>query len=219
MPFMFVPIGAEAIVALLVLAVILAVSPTGRKGRVKRKMRLYADNVFRERAGETPRAFDHWRVGCLVLGAGIVACMSFASIHMAIFDAEYPSRFTASGPEFERRSAEMADLVGGPSLLACILFFFLILAALGNLMFRYTSGVSLDKYAVEIGTAKIEMYTRLGLPATGPIDYPATAEKMGFSEKDIESLKKESMKISTIVIIVFIVLVCVLMIPVFMNAL
>jgi hypothetical protein len=148
-----------AIVGIIIVIVLYAASPVGRRGRLKGKMRLVASNVFRERDGEEPRQFDYWKVLCMGLGIGILVCMVVA---MVVID----------------RSDEVSELAGWLSLLVMFFSLMLVLASGGYLAYRISSGRDLIRYAAELEC----MDTAID------VNYDALSRKMGFSKKDVDAV-------------------------------
>jgi hypothetical protein len=178
-------------IALMVLGIVIfSVSPSGRLGRIKSKMRLNAQNVFRIRNGESPKDSDHWRDVCLLLAGAFLLFSFISTIAIMNFDAEYPNTLKYMGdPEFRKRQDEVGDMIAYPLLLNLIIPIFLVPSSIGYLINRGRASAELGKYAVEIGTAQMLDVGGSGLMVPGEIDLAATAEKMNFPEKDIAFLR------------------------------
>jgi hypothetical protein len=167
-----------AIAGIIIVIVLFSLSPTGRRGRIKGRIRLFASNVFRERRGEASRQFDYWKALCMGLGVGILVCMTVAMIVLESSD-------------------EVSELAGGLSLLVLFFSIMLMLAAGGYLAYRIASRQDLGKYAVEYGCTDPK-------GTAVDVDYAACAQKMGFSEKEVAVLsaqKKDWSKAKTNMVI------------------
>jgi hypothetical protein len=184
----------------------------GRRGRVKSRMRLVASNVLRERRGETPREFDHWKALCVGLAVVIVVCLIIAGTVIGNLNAEFPNRFIAVGdPAYEKRNDEVMAIIEWPLIFSLFGTIMLIPSSLGYLSYRVQSGAALGMYAAELGCIKQPGFMTAEERAR-------CAEKMGFSEKDVSVLSRQRKKMSEWQIVLIItaigtIIVCLLVLP------